>query len=72
MKMPAIIAAIVALSAIAATPARALDDEQWRAQVDAATDIETLAKLYLELMVESNPVQGTQLGIHGTAAESTR
>jgi hypothetical protein len=31
MKMPAIIAAIVALSVIAATPARALDDEQWRA-----------------------------------------
>jgi uncharacterized protein (DUF885 family) len=64
------------LAALAAAPAaRAADaqwDAKWRADVDATADIEALAELYLDLTVETNPVQATQLGLHGTEQEPTR
>jgi uncharacterized protein (DUF885 family) len=63
-------AALGAIAAIGfAVDAMATDappGDAWRTQVEATGDIETLAKLYLQLMVAVNPVQGTQLGIHGT------
>jgi uncharacterized protein (DUF885 family) len=69
---PAFLMWMAALAAAAAARADAQWDERWRARVDAAADVETLARLYLDLLVESNPVQGTQLGLHGTAEEPTR
>jgi uncharacterized protein (DUF885 family) len=65
--------AIAVLSAFASSPAFAtLEPGHWRERVTAATEVEALARLYLELMVESNPVQATQLGLHGTSEQTTR
>jgi uncharacterized protein (DUF885 family) len=52
--------------------AEGLQADRWRADVEGANDVETLARLYLELTIETNPVQGTQLGLHGTADDPTR
>jgi len=64
-----IIGALTALSSLASA---APQEQRWREQVAAATEVDALARLYLELMVESNPVQATQLGLHGTSDSPTR
>ena len=61
----------LAALAVEAAAADAPQSDAWRSQVEATSDVEGLAKLYLQLMVEANPVQGTQLGIHGTADDAT-
>lgn len=66
--------ALAVVATLAATSARADAgwEERWRAELERADDIETFAQLYLQLTVESNPVNGTQLGLHGTEDEPTR
>ena len=57
---------------LAGAASEGLQEERWRSAVEATSDVEGLARLYLELTIEANPVQGTQLGLHGTADEATR
>jgi uncharacterized protein (DUF885 family) len=64
--------AIAALAMMPSLASAALPEQRWREQVAAANEVEPLARLYLELMVESNPVQATQLGLHGTSETPTR
>src|SRR5262245_10618577 len=67
--MGAIAALFAAMPSVASA---ALQEQRWREQVAAATEVDALARLYLELMAESNPVQATQLGLHGTSDSPTR
>jgi uncharacterized protein (DUF885 family) len=66
-----VLAAVTALAA-ANAHADASRDERWRADLERAADVEALARLYLDLTVEANPVYATQIGLHGTEADPTR
>jgi hypothetical protein len=39
--------------------------EDWKSRVEAEEDINGLAELYIEFLLESSPVFAMQIGIHG-------
>jgi uncharacterized protein (DUF885 family) len=43
----------------------------WKARVTQDQSIDTLGRLYLEFMLEENPTQGIQIGIHGKGDNPT-
>ena len=51
------------------TSAAEFSIDGWKAQVEAGGTIDHYGRLYLEFLLEENPVSGGQFGIHGTEAD---
>lgn len=62
----AAIAVVVCLFCQAPTANAAVDIDAWIERIEAESDINGLAQLYLDLSIRINPPTGGSLGIHGT------
>ncbi|MGB5249562.1 MAG: DUF885 domain-containing protein [Gammaproteobacteria bacterium] len=64
-------AAVLGLSTIAvpAAWAETFSLEQWKSQLEQEQSIDEIARLYLAIMFETNPIDGGSYGIHGIEAD---
>ena len=56
---------VVLLAFAPLAPAAAFSIDDWEQRVSPENSIDRLGRLYLELLLEENPVRGVQYGIHG-------
>ncbi len=67
----ALLSCIIALAHASPAAADVFSIDAWEQRVASENSIDRLGRLYLELLMEENPVRGVQFGIHGKEGDAS-